>query len=106
MNCGYDEKNVNKIVCNQKDHNNYYLMSNEKYILLRYNNYISKSIDINTLGTSTIIDLINTQNKTKIEIIMEIKLSLVSSSIVLFCDNILYIFSSLFLDILFISFLF
>ncbi len=86
MNCGYDEKNVNKIVCNQKDHNNYYLMSNEKYILLRYNNYISKSIDINTLGTSTIIDLINTQNKTKIEIIMEIKLSLVSINLDLYTN--------------------
>ena len=75
---GEDENEIENKVANQKGTNNFFILDNHKFIKILYNNYISKPIAINTIGASSVIKLINYKLKSKIEIVIEIVLSLVA----------------------------
>ncbi len=74
---GEDENEIDNKVGNQKGTNNFFILDKHKFIKLIYNGYKSKPIAINTIGASSVIELVNTKLKTKIEIVIEIVLSLV-----------------------------
>ena len=96
---GNKENNINNIISNQKDNINYYLLNDEKFIQISYekknsidtlnienkNLYISEPIPISGIGNNSIIELKNTSSKTKIELVMEISLSLLNIKLDLYC---------------------
>ena len=98
---GNKDKNIDKIVSNQKDNVNYYVLNDENFIQISYekknlisnqnenidnnNLYMSEPISIVGLGNSSIIEIKNETNKTTIELIMEISLSLLNIKLDLYC---------------------
>ena len=62
---------------NQIKNYNFFLLNDEKNIMISYKNYQSKKIPINAIGTTSIVELSNYNDKNqKIEFIMDISLSL------------------------------
>ena len=87
---GHKEKDINKKVANQKDNNNYYILNDEQFMMISHvdknnNAYISEPISISAIGNHYVIELKNTENKTQIELIMEISLSLLNIKLDLYC---------------------
>ena len=102
---GNKEKNINKIVPNQKDNINYYILNDESYLQISYekkkiinnknvnscvnientNLYISEPISITGIGNNSVVELKNNENKTQIELIIEISLSLLNLKLDLYC---------------------
>ena len=100
---GNKEKNINKIMANQKDNINYYILNDETFLQISYekkklirsksvnvdiensNIYISEPISITALGNSSVIELKNNENKSQIELVMEISLSLLNIKLDLYC---------------------
>ena len=98
---GNKENNIKKIISNQKDNINYYLLNDEQYIQISYekknlinnindniennNLYVSEPISISGIGNNSFIELRNSSSKTKIELIMEISLSLLNIKLDLYC---------------------
>ena len=76
--CGDEESKITTPLANQRNHNNFFLLNDEKFIVLSFNGFKSKPVAINAIGTSSTITLVNKKSKQKIEIIMEISLSLVA----------------------------
>ena len=101
--CGYKEKDINKIVANQKENINYYVLNDEQFINISYeknenkneiqningnnnnNLFISEPISINGISNNSYIELKNVSNKTQIELVMEISLSLLNIKYDLYC---------------------
>ena len=70
--------------------NNYYILNDEQFMQISYNDddnkvYKSDAISISAIGNHYVIDLKNNENKTQIELIMEITLSLLNIKLDLYC---------------------
>ena len=105
---GYKEKKIDKMVSNQKENINYYILNDEQYIQISYvkkdlvnsnknenieNNimYSSDPISITALGNTSVIELKNLENKTKIEFMMDVNLSLLNIKLDLYCKIIKFV---------------
>ena len=89
--CGYEENKVNTPIANQKNHNNFFLMNDEQFLVLSYNGFKSNAIPINALSTNTIIEMVNKSTKKKIELIMETTLSLVAIDLDIYTNTITFL---------------
>ena len=99
--CGYKENEINSIVANQKEKINYYILNDEQFLQISHekknlnkkvdnnenkkNIYISEPISITALTRNLVIELKNASDKTQIELIMEISLSLLNIKFDLYC---------------------
>ena len=87
---GHEEDSIDYKVANQKNNNNYYILNDEQFMQISYtgeNNNLFKSdpISISTISNHYVIELKNTVDKTQIELIMEISLSLLNIKLDLYC---------------------
>ena len=87
---GHKENNIKKKVANQKDENNYYIINDEQFMQISYlgennNLYKSDPISISAIGNHYTIELKNIEDKTQIELIMQINLSLLNIKLDLYC---------------------
>ena len=87
---GHEQDNIDYKVSNQKNNNNYYILNDEQFMQISYigeNNNLFKSepISISAIGNHYVIDLKNSVDKTQIELIMEISLSLLNIKLDLYC---------------------
>ena len=83
---GKEDYKVIHNVPNQNEKNNYFLLNEEKYLKISYKDYKSNPIQINTIGTNYIIPLINKKNYRKIEVILDVSLSLVAKDLNLYTN--------------------
>ena len=87
---GHEEDNINCIVANQKNKNNYFILNDEQFMQITYvgennNIYKSDAISISAIGNHYVIELKNSVDKTEIELVMEINLSLLNIKLDLYC---------------------
>ena len=87
---GHEEDNIDINVANQKNINNYFILNDEQFMEISYlgeNNsyYKSETISISAIGNHYVIALKNLIDKTEIELVMEISLSLLNIKLDLYC---------------------
>ena len=87
---GHEQDDIKLNVPNQKYKNNYYILNDEQFLQISYNDednkvYKSDAISISAIGNHYVIDLKNNIDKKQIELIMEISLSLLNIKLDLYC---------------------
>ena len=88
---GHEEDNIDKNVAIDKNNkNNYYILNDEQFMQISYfgkdnKEYKSDAISISAIGNHYVVELKNNLDKTQIELIMEINLSLLNIKLDLYC---------------------
>jgi hypothetical protein len=74
-------------IAGQKDNANFYLLSDEKFILLDCNGFISQPVSITAIGVSSVISLKHKKDKDKVvDFVMDSKISLLTQNLDLYSN--------------------